>query len=153
VSLTAAHWRHGRRFLIAEAVVMALIGAVGLVWILVSPGHRMLHPFGVALTPTLSAALLALAIIAWVASHRRRIALAYCALLAISSMALVIIAAVAAVHSAPGPLGLTAPMILFWAAVFTYNFMVAVWMVPDRIEGPAWVRRSGPGRAGRAGFR
>lgn len=141
LSLDPPHWRQARWLLAAEALAVGLLGVSGLVGVAVRPAGVGFSVAGVPLTPALSWTLLGIGVAGAVALIHRRFALLYSAAACIAAIALVVIAAVAASHQAPGPLGLTAPAILLWAVLFCYNFTVAFWLVPDHLGGPAWVRK------------
>lgn len=128
ISLNPLHWHQVRRLLLGEAVVLAALGIVGLV-------------SGFGFTRALCVVLLALAAGAAVAATHRRLALTFCAVVAVAALILVIICAVAAAHAAPGPLGFNVGEILLYAAGFVYHFALAVWLIPDQIEGPEWIAR------------
>lgn len=116
-----------------EALPAVAIGVVGLV--VADAG-----PPWLPLTPALSGTLLGIGVAAALASLWRRVALVFSVTVATASLFLVIIAAVAAAHHQPGPLALTNAAVLLWALLFCYHLAVGMWLVPDRIEGPAWLR-------------
>ncbi|MCA4752639.1 hypothetical protein [Mycolicibacterium fortuitum] len=137
VSLNPSHWRQARWMLRGEAVPAMTIGVAGLV-------DTYLGPPWLPLTPALSATLLAIGLAAAVASMWRPIAVAFSVVLATASLYLVVISAVAAAHHQPGPLALTNAAILLWALLFCYHIGVGMWLVPDRVAGPAWLPRPNP---------
>ncbi|MCG7606257.1 MULTISPECIES: hypothetical protein [Mycobacterium] len=142
VSLNPSHWHQARWMLRIEAVPAMVIGVVGLVD--AYDGTPWLP-----LTPALSATLLGIGVAAALASVWRRVALVFSATLATASLFLVIISAVAAAHHQPGPLALTNAAILLWALLFCYHLAVGMWLVPDRIGGPAWIPRRNTSRTPR----
>ncbi|RDH75530.1 hypothetical protein DVS77_26395 [Mycolicibacterium moriokaense] len=133
VSLQPGHWRQGRRLLAAEAVCAAGLGILGLTTASV--------PLGLMPTAALGWLLVGVGMAAAIACAHRKVALGFTGVIAASALALTIICPVAAAHGAPGPLGFTVEATLLYAALFAYNFGVAVWLVPDHIEGPAWLPR------------
>jgi hypothetical protein len=142
VSVDAPHWHTARWLLAAEAFAAAMVGGAGLLGVfLIAPSGFSV--FGIPLTVTLSSVMLGLAAAAAVAVTRRRLALLFCAAVSTSAVGLMVIAAVAGAHHASGPMGFTSTAILLWAALFCYNFALGFWLVPDHIEGPAWVPRLG----------
>ncbi len=153
VSLKAPHWRQARWLLAVEAVATGIAGSGGLIGLAVSsPDGAGPVVVGIQITAGLSFALLVVAAAAAVAVTHRRVATVVTASMSIVAIILVTLCAVAATHSDPGPFGSTAPVMLLWAVVFCYNFAVGVWLVPDHIEGPAWLpRRRTPRSTDRSG--
>lgn len=142
VSLDPLHWRNVRWLLGAEALVAGVLALVGLIGVyLVAPHHVGFTVAGLILTPTLSWVMLGIAATAVASLLYRRLALVSTAVVGTCALGLVIVAAVAAAHHAPGPLGFTTAAIVLWAVVFCYNLAVGMWAVPDHIEGPEWVPR------------
>lgn len=141
VSANPDHWRQSRRVLAAQAAATGIIGAAGLIGVLARPRHDGFHILGVPLTPALSVVMLGIAAAATLAFTRRCAAKVVTPSLIAAALALMIICSVAAVHRAPGPLGFTAPAILLWSMVFCVNLGIAMWIIPDHIEGPAWIPR------------
>ncbi|MCV7202733.1 hypothetical protein B7435_28175 [Mycolicibacterium peregrinum] len=142
VSLNPSHWRQARWMLRGEALPAIAIGILGLL-------DAYLGPSWLPLPPALSGTLLAIGITAAVASVWRRVAVYFSAALATASLFLVIISAVAATHHQPGPLALTNAAILLWALLFCYHIAVGMWLIPDRIGGPAWIPRRNASRTPR----
>ncbi|SOX53100.1 hypothetical protein MAAFP003_1770 [Mycobacterium ahvazicum] len=142
VSLNPPRWRQGRWLLAGEAVVAAAIGVTGLVaMFLIAPTRVGLSLVGVPVTATLSCVMLGLAAAAALSTIHRRLALLFCAVVSVIALGFVFVAAVAGVHHSPGPMGFTPTAILWWAAVFCYNFGLGFWLIPDHLEGPEWIRR------------
>jgi len=125
-------------------VVSAALGATGLLGVLIRDRSDPLRPLGLPLTPGLSIALLVLALAAGGATAGRPAAKVFLLAASSTAVALVIGAGVAAAHQRPGPLGFTATAIVWWAIVFCYNLGLGIWMIPDHLEGPAWVWRRRP---------
>lgn len=139
VSLTAPHWRGARRMLAAQAVVLAVLAVLTLAVTMVSAPHtRGPQIVGIGVGATLGWTLLGAAVAAGVAVMWRRVALVVTSVLSIAALTLVVTCAVAVVHGAH-PFGSTAPVLLVWASLCCYNFAVAMWLVPDQIEGPDWI--------------
>jgi len=142
VSLNQLHWRNARWLLAAEAAAAGVLGLAGLAGVfLVAPHGEGVRVAGLILTPTLSWVLLGIAAAAVAAVLYRRLALLFTTVLSSCALALAVISAMGAAHHVPGQLGFTAAAILLWAVVFCYNLGVGMWLVPDDIEGPAWVPR------------
>ena len=141
VSLNPSHWRQVRRLLAVEAVACGLLGLLGFVGILIRGRARVFCPLGLPLTPGLSAVLLGLAAASALAMITRTAAKVFLVVVSSAAVALVIGCGVAAAHQRPGPLGFTAAAIVWWAVVFCYNLGLGIWVIPDHIEGRAWVRR------------
>lgn len=147
VSVNPPRWRKGRWLLVAEAFVVAIVGLAGV--ILVAPDGATFSLAGIPLTPTLSWVLMSLGAAAAGSATHRRLALLFCAVTATTALGFVIVAAVAGAQHSPGPMGFAPAAILGWAVVFCYNFALGFWLIPDHIEGPAWVPRL-QGRSGDA---
>ena len=134
VSLNPRHWRQARWMLCFESALLGLFG------IYVATRGAGVAVTRLDLTPALSWASFGLAVVAGLCVLRRRFAVVFSAVVTPVSLAMVIISAVAALHDRPGPLGLTPADTLLYAVLFCYNLAVGMWLVPDQIEGPAWVR-------------
>lgn len=100
---------------------------------------RVLRPLGLPLTPALCTGLLVLAAAAAAATMSRSAAKVFLVVVISAALALVIGSGVTAAHQRPGPLGLTAAAIVWWATVFCYNLGLGIWVIPDHLEGRAWV--------------
>ncbi|WP_142391350.1 hypothetical protein [Mycobacterium sp. ENV421] len=141
VSLNPPHWREARRMLAAEAAVLAVLAVITLVMAITAgsrtPGPQILD---IGVSAPLGWTLLGAAVAAGVAVVWRRAARVITATLSIGAVLLVVICAVAAVHHTH-LFGSTTPVLLVWALVFCYNFAVAIWLVPNHIEGPDWIAR------------
>ncbi len=92
---------------------------------------------------TLGWCLVGVAVATGAAALWRRLALFVTASISVAALTLVVVCAVAGAHHSH-PFGSTTAVLLVWAALFCYNLAVAIWLVPDHIEGPAWLtlRRS-----------
>jgi hypothetical protein len=140
-----------------EALTASLIGVAGLVGVyLAHPRGTGVSAVGLDMTPALSWTILTVGIAAAVAMLHRRLAMVFCAVVGVASLPMVIVSAVAATHHRPGPLGFTAVATVLYAAFFCANLAIGMWLIPDHIEGPAWLhtgRRSSDGRDESAGHR
>jgi hypothetical protein len=135
--------------LLGQAVATGVIGVAGLLGVLVRARDDGWQVLGVPLTPALSVLMLGIAVATALAITHRRAAKVVTFALTVAALMLMIICSVAAVHREPGPLGFTASAIVLWAIVFCVNLGTSMWIIPDHLEGPAWVRRrrSDDGRA------
>jgi hypothetical protein len=133
VSLAPSHWRQGRWLLALEAVAAAGLGIFGLT--------TATAPLGLIATPALGWLLVGIGAAAAIACVHRAVALGFTGVVAACGLALTVICPVAAGHGFSGPLGFTIVGTLLYASLFAYNFGVAVWLVPDHIEGPSWLPR------------
>ncbi|BBY21546.1 divalent metal cation transporter [Mycobacterium stomatepiae] len=151
VSVNPPRWRRGRWLLVTEAVVVTMIGLAGLLGVVFgAPTGAGFSLVGIPLTATLSWVMVGHGAAAALSATHRRLALLFCAVTATVTLGFVIVAAVAGVHQSPGPMGFTPATILWWAVLFCYNFALGFWLIPDRIEGPAWIpRRRTAGRPSR----
>ncbi|WP_458315948.1 hypothetical protein [Mycolicibacterium brisbanense] len=139
VSLNPSHWRQGRLILAGEAVATGVLGVIGLIGVLVRPQHDGWSVLGVSLTPMLSAVMLTIAALAALSVLHRRTAKVFTLGMGAAAVALMIICSVAAVHHDPGPMGFTAPAILLWTILFCWSIASAMWILPDQLQGPAWI--------------
>jgi hypothetical protein len=137
-----SHWRQTRWMLCVEALVLITLGVVGLLGVFnASPRGTGTSALGLDMTPALSATILAVGVVATVCMLHRRLAMVFSAVVAVVAVFMVIVSAVAAVHEDPGPMGFTVGVTLLYAVLFSYNLAIAMWLIPDHIEGPAWVHR------------
>lgn len=142
VNLDPRHWRQARWALAAEAAVLAVIGVVALGGVIfVAPRGTGIFLGSMPLTEALSWTLIGTALAAGVAALRRRLALWFTAVASIAALVLMFVGAVAGVHHDSGPLGYAAASPLIFAPIFCFNFAVGIWLVPNHIEGPAWLPR------------
>ncbi|WP_264001426.1 hypothetical protein, partial [Mycolicibacterium gadium] len=137
VSLTGAHWSGARRWLAVQAVVVGVPTVAVLIILGMSPSRDAVMVGGVRIGWTLGWCLLGVAVATGVAALWRRLALMVTGSVSVAAVILVVVCAVAGAHHSH-PFGSTAPVLLVWAALFCYNLAVAIWLVPDHIEGPAW---------------
>jgi hypothetical protein len=139
VSLNPRHWRQTRWLLGAEAAVAIALGLAGLIFSAVTETATHFDIGGLLLTPALGALLLVIGAASAASIFHRRAAKWVSTILSVVAIALVVVSAVAGAHHDPGPFGFTAPAIVFWAVVFCYNLGLLMWLMPDQLEGPAWV--------------
>ncbi len=143
VSRNPSHFRNGRWFLLAQGAVLVGLGSAGFISAATHPhappaGAPVL---GLALTPWHSALLFGFGVLAVFGVLQRRAAIAVTALSAVAFLALVIIGAVFAAHHAPGPFGFEPRDIVLHGVLAVVTFAVLYWLIPDVLEGPAWVSR------------
>lgn len=142
VNLDQPHWRQARWLLGGEAAVLALLGTVALCGVFLAEPRGTGFSLGaVTLTAALSWTLIGTAGAAAVAVLNRRLALWFTAVASICALLLMFVGAVAGVHHDPGPLDFSAASTLFFAPIFCFNFALGIWLVPNHIEGPAWLPR------------
>ncbi|CAN5661964.1 hypothetical protein BH09ACT8_BH09ACT8_14920 [soil metagenome] len=139
------HFRTGRRFLLAEGLLLIALGIAGFV----SAANRPNSPptgapvMVLALTPWHSALLLGLGLLTALSTLRRRAAVAASSVNAVVFLGLVIIGAVSSAHHASGPLGFEPRDIVLHGMLAAANFAVVYWLIPDVLEGPDWIPRPG----------
>ncbi len=122
-----------------ESAVLATLGLAGL-FVAESQG-KAVSAIGLDVTPALSWTALAVGVAAATSIIHRRLAVVFSAVVAVASVFMVIVCAVAAAHHHPGPLGFTAAATLLYAALFCANLAIGMWLIPNHIEGPTWIRR------------
>ena len=121
-----------------------LIGLGGLAGTyLARPRGTSVRVIGIDLTPAQSWLLVALGVLAGAAICARRLAMVFTALVAPLSLLMVIVSAVAATHHDPGPFGFTAAATVLYAVIFCANLATGMWLIPNHLEGPAWVPQRG----------
>ena len=152
VSRDGPHFRTGRWFVLAEGVVLVVLGVWGFVSAASHPGAG---PTGapvliLALTPWHSAVLLVIGLVVMLSAVQRHAAVIVTAAAGVIFVLLVFIGAIAAAHHAPGPLGLDNGDMVLHGVVAAVNFALLYWLLPDVLEGPDWVRRRDPSAADRS---
>ncbi len=143
-SVGALRWRIGRRFLVAEGVIVGAFGGIGLAWAMRGAGTT--PPAGVGflglnISVLQTAALLGSGVLAVVAALSRRAGVIVTGLAAMAWLVLAILCTDATVHHAPGAMGFDLRDSLVYAALTAYNFGVYTWLTSDTLERPAWPRR------------
>ena len=146
VSLNPSHYRSGRWFVLAEGVVVGALGIAGILTSAALPHSPAIGAavVGLALTSAHGGLLLGFGVLAVVSAVRRRTAVMLTASATVVFFVLVIIASVAAAHAAPGPLGFDACDIVLYAVIAAVNLGLLMWLIPDSLEGPVWIRRRRP---------
>lgn len=155
VSRNPWHFRTGRWALVIEGAVLAALGIVGLCSSATHVGSDAdgVAVLGLTLTPWHSAVLLATGVGLALSAVRRRASVTAAAIAAVAYLILVFYGAVAAVHHAPGPLGLGAPSIVLHGFISSISLGILYWLLPDTLEGQAWVRRRRTRRPAQPGTR
>ncbi len=146
VSRNPGHFHTGRWCLLGEGVLLIALGVAGFVSTTTHPdaGPAGAPVLVLALTPWHSGLLLAFGLLAVVGTLERRAAIAVTTFGTLMFLVLVFVGAVAAVHHAPGPLGLDTPDIVLHGVLAAANFAILYWLIPDVLEGPDWVRKRNP---------
>lgn len=159
VSRNPSHFRTGRWALVTEGTVLAAFGIVGLCFSATHVGSHVgsdavgVAVLGLTLTSWHGVVLLATGVALALSSVRRRASVTAAAITAVGYLILVFYGAVAAVHHAPGPLGLGAPSIVLHGFISTISLGILYWLLPDTLAGQAWVRRPRTRRPARLGTR
>ncbi|MDQ2707660.1 MAG: DUF4383 domain-containing protein [Actinomycetota bacterium] len=146
VSQSPSHFRSARWFLLAEGLTVAALGIAGLVssWAHPGVGRAGAPVLALSLTPVHSGVLLGFGLLAILASFRRRAAVTVAGFGVVCYLLLFAIGTVAAVRHAPGPLGFDLGDSVLHAALMAVNLAVFIWLLPDALEGRAWVPRRRP---------
>jgi hypothetical protein len=142
VSLNPSHYRSGRWFVLAQGVVVSTLGLAGIVSSAVhshapASGAPVL---GLALTYAHGGLLLGFGVLASLSALRRRTTVMLTATATVVFFVLVIIGGVAVAHATPGPLGFAPSDIVLHAVIAAVNLALLMWLIPDLVEGPAWIR-------------
>lgn len=149
VSLNPSHFRSGRWVILGEGVLVAVLGIWGLV-------AGAAHPDAVRdgapvlmlnLTTVHSAILLGFGVVAALAMAQRRAAVIVTGVGTVGFLLLFAIGTVAAIRSAPGPLGFDLGDSVLNAMLMALNLALFMWLVANSLEGPRWVPRRKPSRA------
>ena len=144
VSLNPAHYRSGRWFLLAEGLVLLILGGYGLI---AAAMHPVAGPTGVPvlgvlhLAPAHSGVLLGYGILAVLATIRRRPTVIITGVGTVGFLLLFTIGTAAAARVRPGPLGFDLGDSVLHGVLLAANLALLMWLLPDALEGPAWVRR------------
>ena len=142
ISLNPAHFRSGRWLLLAEGLLVGALGGAGLVsaGVHTGAGRAGVPVLGLTLTPAQSGLLLGFAVLAVLAAGHRRAALIITGVAAAAFLVLMLIGGVAAAYDTPGPFGFTPRGILLHGPLAAVNLALLMWLVPDTMEGPTWVK-------------
>ncbi|ORW24593.1 hypothetical protein AWC19_08780 [Mycobacterium palustre] len=137
------HFRSGRRWLLAEGVLVSAFGIAGLISSALQPhaGPTGAPVLGFATTPTHSAVLLALGLVAIAAVGNRRAAVTVTALSVVAYMMLLFFSSVASARAKPTPLGFHPADILLHGVLAVVNLALLMWLIPDELGDEAWVPR------------
>lgn len=152
VSLNPSHFRSGRWLVLAEGVVLSPLGIAGIVLSAAHPaGARTL---GLELSAWQAGLFLGFGLLAVVASLWRRGAVVLTAGAAALFAVMVVISSVAAARAARST-GLDASDIVLYGVLAGMNLALLMWLIPDALEGPAWIprRRRRPTEGARHGVK
>ena len=144
VSLHPSRWRTGRRFLVAEGVIVGGFGAIGLAWAIAGAGTAPsagVAFLGLNIAVLQAATLLGFGVLAVIVAVSRRAAVIFTGIAAMAWLVLTIRCTHAAVHRVPGAMGFDLRDSLVYAALTAYNLGVYTWLGGDAREGPARVPR------------
>ena len=146
VSLNPAHYRSGRWLLLAEGLLVGVLGSAGLVsaGLHSGPGPAGVPVLGLTLTPAQSGLLLGFALLAVLAAGYRRAAVIITGVGAAAFLLLLLIGGVASAYDRPGPFGFTLHGIFLHGSLVAINLALLIWLIPDRLEGPEWVKLRRP---------
>ncbi|HUO38371.1 MAG TPA: hypothetical protein VMU34_11235 [Mycobacterium sp.] len=138
VSLNPSHFRSGRWLVLAEGVALSALGIAG---IISSTAHRGgARALGLELAPWQAGMLLGLGLLAVVPALWRRVAVVLTAGAAVLFVVMLVISSVAAARGARST-GLDASDIVLYGVLAGLNFALLMWLIPDALEGPAWIPR------------
>jgi hypothetical protein len=143
ISLNPSHYRSGRWFLLAEGGLLVVLGVWGLAAALAYPdaGPTGAPVLWLALNPAHSGLLLGFGVLAVFATIRRRPTVIITGVGAVAFTLLFMIGTVAAARSAPWLLGFDPGDSVLHGLLLVFNLALLMWLVPDALEGPAWIRR------------
>lgn len=145
VSLNPRHWRQARRMLFAQAFAALIVGLAGLIVVDVAvPRGTGAMAVGLILTPAFCWTMIVVGLGAATATLHRGLAKAFSVTVGIAALVMVFASAVAATHHDPGPMGFTPGAAVLYATFFCVNLAIGMWLVPNHIEGPAWVHTGQP---------
>ena len=151
VNLSPSRYHSGRWFLLAEALLVAGLGVYGLLAEVITPdftARGVAVALRVASTPAHCWLLIVFSVLAALATLRRRTTLIMTGVGVGGFLLLFTIGTVAAVRSAPGPLGFNASESVLHAVLMAINLGLLLWLLANALEGPAWVRRRRPRGSG-----
>jgi hypothetical protein len=149
VSNDPGNFQVGRWWLLAEGLVVVLLGASGLLAAADQPGagRAGADVLWLRLTTLHASVLLAFGVLCLLATPRRRAA----ALLTgatVGFLLLFTIGTVAAVRTASGPWGFDLRDSGLHVLLLVFNLALFRWLFPDGLEGPRWIRRQRPDERG-----
>jgi hypothetical protein len=151
VSVDPSHFRSGRWLLLAEGLAVGALGIAGIVSS--SAQTSAARALGLGLALWQAGSLLGFGLLAVMASLRRRVAVIVTASAAVAFLVLLVISSVAVVHGGPRTAGFRPFDIVLYGVLAGLNLALLMWLVPDALEGPAWVpaRRHRPTERTRRG--
>jgi hypothetical protein len=140
VSLDPSRWRTGRRFLVAEGVIVGAFGGIGLAWAMAgagTPPSAGVAFLGLNIAVVQAATLLGFGVLAVIAALSRCAGVIFTGLAAMAWLVLMILCTDAAVHRAPGAMGFDLRDSLVYAALTACNFGVYTWLTSHALDRPA----------------
>jgi hypothetical protein len=145
VSLNPSHFRTGRWWLLGEGLLLVTLGIWGFGSAAAQPHVGAAGaPVGwLALTRAHSVVLLGFGLCAMVATIRRRPTVIVTGVGVVAFLLLFTIGTAAAARHTPWVLGFDLRDSVLHAALLAFNLALLIWLVPDALEGPAWVQRQG----------
>jgi len=144
VSDNPAHYRSGRWLLLAEGILLMILGGYGLIAAGMHP-HAW-QPTGVAvlvlhLAPVHSGVLLGYGVFGVAATVHRRSTVIVTGLGVVGFLLLFTIGVTAAARARPGPWGFDLGDSVLHGALLIVDLALLIWLLPDAMEGPSWIRR------------
>ena len=149
VPMDPVRFHSGRWFLLAEGVLVSLLGIAGLVFAALHPhAENTRAPVsGVVSTPAHSAILLVLGIVAIAAVGNRRAAVAVTALSAVGYLVLLFVSSVGAARGLPAPSEWQSAGVLLHGVLAVVNLALLMWLIPDELGDEVWAPRQRRRRA------
>ncbi|MGH3765036.1 MAG: DUF4383 domain-containing protein [Pseudonocardiaceae bacterium] len=146
VSRSPWHFRTGRVVLLAEGVLLAVLGVWGLISAAAHPaaGRAGAPVLVLALTPLHSGVLLGFGVLAMLSAWQPRAAKITTGAEAVAFFLLFAIGTVASARSFPGPLGFDPGDSVLHLCFMVLNLALLMWLAAETLEGPRWVRRRPP---------
>src|ERR1700757_3801252 len=143
VPMDPVRFHSGRWFLLAEGVLVSLLGIAGLVFAALHPhAENTRAPVsGVVSTPAHSAILLVLGIVAIAAVGNRRAAVAVTALSAVGYLVLLFVSSVGAAHGLPTPSEWQSAGVLLHGVLAAVNLALLMGLIPDELGDEVWAPR------------
>jgi hypothetical protein len=143
VPMDPGRFHSGRWFLLAEGVLVSLLGIAGLLFAALHPhAENTRAPVsGLVSTPAHSAILLALGIVAIAAVGNRRAAVAVTALSAVGYLVLLFVSSVGAARGLPTPSEWQSAGVLLHGVLAVVNLALLMWLIPDELGDEVWAPR------------
>jgi len=150
VSLNPSHFRSGRWLVAAVGMAVIVLGIAGIIALAAHPGGGRV--LGLGLPSWQVGLLLGFGMLAVVAALWRRMAVILTAGAAVLFVVMLVIASVAAARGTPRS-GFDASDIVLYGVLAGLNLALLMWLIPDSLEGPAWIprRRRRPAKRARGG--